>query len=124
MLISFRALCIERPAPAKAEERILIWCFQSDAQIHLHMWERESRGKGLGAVLFCLSALEFIKRFELKTRYCQPKADNSMPNRMLRRIGFTELQQFDYRFLLFVSSQPFTLLNCKKEAISCQLVDN
>jgi hypothetical protein len=106
-----RALCIERPTPAKAEEGILIWCFdgraidystlkeirfQSDAQIHLHMWERESRGKGVGAVLFCLSALEFIKRFELKKLYCQPKADNPMPNGMLRRIGFTELPQINY----------------------------
>jgi RimJ/RimL family protein N-acetyltransferase len=98
--------CAKRPSLEEAGEDILIWekdalaigyCTLKDAkagetgQIHLHMWERESRGKGLGAILFCLSAVEFRKRHRLTSLFCQPKADNPMPNRMLRRVGFPEL---------------------------------
>lgn len=56
--------------------------------MHLHMWEAELRGRGLGAVLFCRSALEFHDRFGLKSIICEPRAANPAPNRMLRRIGF------------------------------------
>lgn len=101
-----RQFCAERLPPAQAEEGILIWCcdgrpmgyssvkeiqFQKEAQIHLHLWEKELRGRGFGAVLFCLSALRFIELFELKSLYCQPKADNPHPNAMLRKIGFPNL---------------------------------
>ena len=60
----------------------------NDAQIHIHMWDKEQRGKGFGSFLFCLAAIEFKKRFDLKGLYCQPKGDNPMPNRMLSKIGF------------------------------------
>jgi RimJ/RimL family protein N-acetyltransferase len=56
--------------------------------IHLHMWRADLRGKGYGPRLFCLSALDFYDRFNLKRMICEPKADNPMANRMLRRIGF------------------------------------
>jgi RimJ/RimL family protein N-acetyltransferase len=56
--------------------------------IHLHMWRSDLRGKGYGPRLFCLSVLDFYKRFNLKRMICEPKADNPMANRMLRRIGF------------------------------------
>ena len=56
--------------------------------IHLHMWRADLRGKGYGPRLFCLSALDFYKRFNLKRIICEPKADNPMANRMLKKIGF------------------------------------
>jgi RimJ/RimL family protein N-acetyltransferase len=56
--------------------------------IHLHMWRADLRGKGYGPRLFCLSALDFYERFNLKQIICEPKADNPMANRMLQRIGF------------------------------------
>ena len=56
--------------------------------IHLHMWRADLRSKGYGPRLFCLSALDFYERFNLKRIICEPKADNSMANRMLQRIGF------------------------------------
>ncbi len=57
-------------------------------QIHLHMWEKDIRGKGYGAVLFCLSILNFRKKYRIRELYCMPKSDNPMPNQMLTRIGF------------------------------------
>jgi len=56
--------------------------------IYLHMWRADLRGKGYGPQLFCLSALDFYKRFNLKRIICEPKADNPMANRVLQKIGF------------------------------------
>lgn len=104
--------CRTRTPPERSEEGILIWMmgevpigystlkeirYGNDAQIHLHMWDRSQRGKGIGAVLHCLSALRFIKDFHLKSLYCQPKFDNPMPNGMLRKIGFPLLGQVDWK---------------------------
>ena len=56
--------------------------------IHLHMWRADLRGRGYGPRLFCLSALDFYERFNLKRIICEPKADNPMANRLLKKIGF------------------------------------
>lgn len=82
---------------------VLAWCVDGETighsslkdilpgesgSIHLHMWRADLRGKGYGPRLFCLSALAFYERFNLKRIMCEPKADNPMANRMLQRIGF------------------------------------
>ena len=82
---------------------VLTWCVDDKAvghsslkdivpghsgSIHLHMWRADLRGKGYGPRLFCLSALDFYERFNLKRIICEPKADNPMANRMLKKIGF------------------------------------
>jgi RimJ/RimL family protein N-acetyltransferase len=56
--------------------------------IHLHMWRGDLRGRGYGPRLFCLSALDFYERFNLRRIICEPKADNPMANRMLKKVGF------------------------------------
>jgi RimJ/RimL family protein N-acetyltransferase len=56
--------------------------------MHLHMWRADLRGKGYGPRLFCLSALYFYERFNLKRIICEPKSDNPIPNRVLQKIGF------------------------------------
>jgi len=82
---------------------VLAWCIDGEAighsslkdilpgdfgSIHLHMWRADLRGKGHGARLFCLAAVDFYKRFNLKRIICEPKAENPPPNRLLQRIGF------------------------------------
>ena len=82
---------------------VLAWCVDSKTighsslkdivpgdfgSIHLHIWRADLRGKGYGPPLFCLSALDFYQRFNLKRIICEPKADNPMANRMLKKIGF------------------------------------
>jgi RimJ/RimL family protein N-acetyltransferase len=61
---------------------------RESGSIHLHMWRTDLRGRGYGPRLFCLSAVDFYQRFNLKRIICEPKADNPIPNRMLQRIGF------------------------------------
>jgi len=82
---------------------ILAWCVDGETighsslkaivpgdvgSMHLHLWRSDLRGKGYGPRLFCLSALDFYQRFNLKRIICEPKADNPMANRMLKKIGF------------------------------------
>jgi RimJ/RimL family protein N-acetyltransferase len=82
---------------------VLAWCVDGTAighsslkniiigdsgNMHLHMWRADLRGKGYGARLFCLSALDFYERFNLKRIICEPKANNPLANRMLKKIGF------------------------------------
>jgi len=59
--------------------------------------DKKHRGKGVGGVLFCLSALRFGDDFKLKSLYCQPKFDNPMPNNMLRKIGFHLLGKVEWK---------------------------
>jgi RimJ/RimL family protein N-acetyltransferase len=89
--------------PDRLRSFVLAWCLDGNAighsslkdivpgdfgSIHLHMWRADLRGKGYGPRLFCLSALDFYERFNLKRIICEPKADNPMANRMLAKIGF------------------------------------
>src|SRR5262245_14828918 len=62
--------------------------YGDSGEIHLHIWDAAARGRGHGARLFALSALDFYERFSLTRIVCEPKADNPMPNRMLRKAGF------------------------------------
>ena len=64
------------------------------ATMHLHVWDSEHRGKGYGATLFSISAIEFYKIFKLKLILCEPKASNPTPNKMLTKIGFKQWRSF------------------------------
>jgi hypothetical protein len=57
-------------------------------EMHLHIWDESQRGKGIGARLFCLSALDFYETFRVDTIVCEPSASNPLPNRMLQKAGF------------------------------------
>jgi RimJ/RimL family protein N-acetyltransferase len=89
--------------PDRLSSFVLAWCVDGETighsslkdiiagdvgSMHLHMWRGDLRGKGYGPRLFCLSALDFYDRFNLKRMICEPKADNPMANRMLKKVGF------------------------------------
>ena len=86
-----------------ARSSVLAWCLDGEAighsslkdivpgesgNIHLHLWRADLRGKGHSPRLFCLAAIDFYDRFQLKRILCEPKADNPAPNRLLQRVGF------------------------------------
>jgi trans-aconitate methyltransferase/RimJ/RimL family protein N-acetyltransferase len=57
-------------------------------EMHLHIWNADQRGKGIGGRLFCLSAIDFFERFKVGEIICEPGASNPYPNRMLQKAGF------------------------------------
>jgi RimJ/RimL family protein N-acetyltransferase len=62
--------------------------FGHHAFLHLHMWEPQTRGRGVGTRLLSQSADEFIRLFELNAIYSEPNAFNPAPNRTMARVGF------------------------------------
>ena len=98
---SLAALCLEPPRAARAF--YLVWevdgvpvghaglkniRYGDSADMHLHIWDAAARGRGFGARLFALSALDFYERFALNRIVCEPSAENPMPNRMLQKSGY------------------------------------
>src|SRR6516164_5900873 len=80
------AWCVDGKTIGHSSLKDIIW--GDVGSMHLHMWRADLRGKGYGPRLFCLSALDFYDRFKLKRIMCEPKADNPMANRALKKIGF------------------------------------
>lgn len=89
--------------PGEAERIWLCWLHDAEAvghsslseivpgdhaHIHLHMWRPLDRRHGLGARLFHLSATYAFEHLDLARLYCEPKADNPAPNRVLGKLGF------------------------------------
>lgn len=58
------------------------------AYMHLHLWDREVRQKGMGAAFVKMSLPYFFNNLHLKTIYCEPYALNIAPNRTLEKVGF------------------------------------
>lgn len=101
-LISANSLDYDRPVEKKRSfhllwminEKPVGFCSLLDikyddiASIHLHIYDETMRGRGFGGHLFCLSVIDLFDRFSLKRMICEPRAENEMPNRMLRKVGF------------------------------------
>ena len=102
--------CATENAAVLAGEDLRIWCLDAkpygyatlknfehggSGEIHLHM-HRNHWGRGLGAEPFLASAREFLAAHRLRTLSCSPHADNPMPNRMLRKLGYKVERQVTY----------------------------
>jgi RimJ/RimL family protein N-acetyltransferase len=65
-----------------------------EAFIHLHLWLRARRQRGLGTTFFRLSAARFAEDFSLKRLYCEPYAENPGPNRALEKSEFRFVKRY------------------------------
>jgi RimJ/RimL family protein N-acetyltransferase len=61
------------------------------AYAHLHLWEPELRGSGLGTGFFRRSIDLFFHRFELQELFVEPYAHNPDPARVLNKLGFEKM---------------------------------
>jgi hypothetical protein len=95
--------------PGRRREAYLVWLRGSQpigyaalkriqfglyGDMHLHLVSHADRGRGLGATLFCFSALSFYQTYRLQLCLCEPRTTNLGPNRMLQKIGFPLLKTF------------------------------
>ena len=62
--------------------------FGEEAHMHLHMWQVDTRNKGMGTTLLKLTLPYFFNKLKLEKLYCQPYALNDAPNKTLQRVGF------------------------------------
>jgi RimJ/RimL family protein N-acetyltransferase len=65
-----------------------------EAFIHLHLWSRSLRHRGLGTTFFRLSATRFANDFSLERLYCEPYAENPGPNRVLQKSDFRFVKRY------------------------------
>ncbi len=65
------------------------------ATLHLHLWNNEKRRKGMGLDLLRLTISHYFENFELKKLICQPYALNPAPNRIMKKIGFEFVREYE-----------------------------
>lgn len=68
--------------------------YANQATMHLHIWETESREKGLGSDLLKMSLPFYFSKLKLKTLWCEPYALNPAPNRTLKKLGFEFVKKY------------------------------
>jgi [ribosomal protein S5]-alanine N-acetyltransferase len=69
--------------------------FAEEAYMHLHLWSRDKRQKGLGAEFLKRSIPYFFNTFQLKKLYCEPSAANAAPNKALQKAGFDLIRSYE-----------------------------
>jgi [ribosomal protein S5]-alanine N-acetyltransferase len=62
--------------------------FGKEAYMHLHLWNAETRKKGIGYQFLGLSIPKFFETLELNRLISEPYALNPAPNKSLEKIGF------------------------------------
>jgi RimJ/RimL family protein N-acetyltransferase len=104
------ALLADHEKPDKKRDRFyLVWIFRgrrvghssinkivpgTEAFIHLHLWNSQSRRIGLGTEFVRRSANFYFERFNLKKLVCEPWAENLAPNRVLEKLGFAFVRRY------------------------------
>ena len=68
--------------------------FGDEAYMHLHLWNKEFRKKGMGTELVKMSLPYFFENLELKKIYSEPYALNPAPNKTMEKAGFTFVKEF------------------------------
>ena len=58
------------------------------ATMHLHLWEKNSRKKGLGLNFVKLTMPYYFKNLQLEKLICEPYSKNVAPNKVLKKLGF------------------------------------
>ena len=62
--------------------------FAKEAYMHLHLWRKENRQKGIGLQLLKESILFYFKNFKLQELFCEPYSLNKAANKTLVKAGF------------------------------------
>ena len=68
--------------------------FGNLATMHLHIWNSDSRKKGLGTELVKRSLPFYFEKLKLNSLYCEPYALNSAPNKTLEKVGFEFVKKY------------------------------
>lgn len=69
--------------------------YGNSATMHLHLWNKDNRGKGLGVDFLRLTIPYYFKNIELQKVICEPIANNIAPNRVLEKLGFNFIRTYE-----------------------------
>ena len=62
--------------------------FGEEAYLHLHLWNKDIRNKGMGTIFISLTLPYYYQNMKLKTLYSEPYSLNPAPHNVLRKTGF------------------------------------
>lgn len=68
--------------------------FGEEAFMHLHIWEADTRMKGLGSEFVKLTLPYFFNKLKLKRLISEPYALNPAPNKTLQKSGFDFVKEY------------------------------
>ena len=69
--------------------------FAYEAYMHLHMWQEQTRKKGIGVEFLKLTLPYYFDTFKLENLFCEPAASNAAPNKTLEKLGFDFVKSYD-----------------------------
>lgn len=69
--------------------------FGESATMHLHLWERVKRKSGLGFQFIQLTIPHYFEKLQLKKIICEPYAENTAPNKTLKKLGFEFVRAYE-----------------------------
>ncbi len=69
--------------------------YGESARMHLHMWGKDTRKRGLGMEFLKLTIPLYFEKLKLKKLICEPYANNIAPNRTLHKFGFQFIKSYD-----------------------------
>lgn len=69
--------------------------FSEEAYMHLHLWQKQIRQKGIGFDLLQMTLPHYFDTFKLKKLYCEPSAFNPAQNKALEKLGFYFIKSYD-----------------------------
>jgi RimJ/RimL family protein N-acetyltransferase len=69
--------------------------FANEAFMHLHMWDKQTRQKGIGIEFLKLTLPYYFDIFKLQNLFCEPAASNAAPNKILEKSGFEFIKSYD-----------------------------
>jgi RimJ/RimL family protein N-acetyltransferase len=69
--------------------------FGETAKMHLHLWRPNQRKRGMGEVFLRNSISIYFDKFDLQTLVCEPYAKNPAPNKILPKLGFEFVKEYE-----------------------------
>ena len=68
--------------------------FGEEAYMHLHIWQKGNRTKGLGMQFIKMTLPWFFEKMQLKKLCCEPYALNPAPNKTMEKLGFEFIKEY------------------------------
>jgi RimJ/RimL family protein N-acetyltransferase len=69
--------------------------YGDSAFMHLHLWKSKLRQKSLGFQFLQKTIPLYFKTFQLEKLFCEPNSENVAPNRVLEKLDFNFVGQFE-----------------------------
>jgi RimJ/RimL family protein N-acetyltransferase len=66
-----------------------------EAYMHLHLWGKEKRQRGIGLQLLKETLPFYFKNFNLQKLFCEPHSLNPAANKTLVKIGFEFIKEYE-----------------------------